>query len=883
MITLTPPGRAADSGSEGGSHQVRDIQDAAGQPAGAPHRAKPRLQPGEKFDLDAFGRFAGLLSHGVALLEADGAILHANERAAALLGSRAVDVVGKRLGADWKLLGLDGRELDLTAAGLSPAGAASARAGRVLGLQRAGGETVWLDSNVHLVDGTAGALLVWSLGDMTRWKQGRDALEASEARLASILENLPAGVVLYDTRGRTVLANSAARPFISGPSPSRAEGPRSVLAAVEATDEAGNTMRLADHPAVRAFQSRRPVTNVVMGVTDRRTGQRRWLLVNAHPQLDAAGQPTGVLTTAVDITRRKRAEAQAELQLKHLQAIHALSTAASRSTTIDQACRAAFRALGETVKPNAAAVLLARGGARRQLACSHTAPEVRAAFRRLAGWLHRQSAAGAVLVLAEGSDPAVPDALRQAGIERLGLAPLEGSDGYIGTLVVGWGVPPAEAPDAMGILGTVAAHLAIAVEQQRATAELRASEAKYRTLFEDALEGIYRTTPGGRILAANPALVEMLGFESEAELLAQTVPALFADPAERPAAAARLESAGKVRAHELVLRRKDGRLITVLENGRAVRDRHGRTRFYEGTLEDVTELKQAQDLFQTVANSSPAGIFILQDGRFQFLNDRFTEITGRPRAELIGGPGMDLVIPDDRQAVRAAAVAMLRGERSQPYEYRTVRPGGETIWVMETLRSVTFRGWRAVLGNFIDITERKRMERELERQAHFDWLTGLPNRKHFMEQLGGLLARPGPAARVAVLFLDLDGFKAINDAHGHTGGDEALSAVARRLQNCLRNTDLAARMGGDEFTVLLHGPDVEPQAERIAGRILKAFAQPFHISVGTARVSASIGIAYGEAGRSEAGEILRQADVALYSAKAAGKGRYCVHGQQLAA
>jgi diguanylate cyclase (GGDEF)-like protein len=162
----------------------------------------------------------------------------------------------------------------------------------------------------------------------------------------------------------------------------------------------------------------------------------------------------------------------------------------------------------------------------------------------------------------------------------------------------------------------------------------------------------------------------------------------------------------------------------------------------------------------------------------------------------------------------------------------------------------------------------------LAHEAAYDGLTGLPNRPRLLRRLDQALGAPvGPADAVAVLFLDLDGFKAVNDRLGHAVGDAVLAAVAQRLQHCMRPPDTVARLGGDEFVVLVEHV-LEPAAlDRLARRLLDRLARPYAVEGHTIRLGVSIGVAQGSAGHSRPDELLRQADAALLQAKAAGKAR----------
>lgn len=171
-----------------------------------------------------------------------------------------------------------------------------------------------------------------------------------------------------------------------------------------------------------------------------------------------------------------------------------------------------------------------------------------------------------------------------------------------------------------------------------------------------------------------------------------------------------------------------------------------------------------------------------------------------------------------------------------------------------------------------DITERKVLEEQLAHQAYHDPLTGLPNRALFNDRLEQSLARaPSPQRGVAVLFLDLDNFKLVNDSLGHRVGDGLLISVADRLQQCMSNREMVARFGGDEFTILVEDDGSVREITDLADRIADRFKAPFDLGEYEIRITSSTGIAFDWTGRSESDELLRNADIAMYEAKRTGK------------
>ena len=241
---------------------------------------------------------------------------------------------------------------------------------------------------------------------------------------------------------------------------------------------------------------------------------------------------------------------------------------------------------------------------------------------------------------------------------------------------------------------------------------------------------------------------------------------------------------------------------------------------------------------------------------------------------------LELVHPDDRRGVRRAAREALRGGKDPPsLDYRLLRPDGEVRFLhtsYEVVRDDFGRPVRLV-GTSRDVTERRALEEELEHRAFHDALTGLPNRVLFVDRLEHALSRARRrGTKIAVLFMDLDNFKFVNDTLGHDVGDDLLIAVAGRIRNCLRSEDTGARLGGDEFAILLEDVGDVSEATCIAKRIIEELRVPFVLDGHEAFVTPSIGISLGCPGQDRSEDLVRDADVAMYRAKEEGKARYQV-------
>ena len=280
---------------------------------------------------------------------------------------------------------------------------------------------------------------------------------------------------------------------------------------------------------------------------------------------------------------------------------------------------------------------------------------------------------------------------------------------------------------------------------------------------------------------------------------------------------------------------------------------------------------------RALIEQAPIGACIVDEqGLFVTVNAAYCAIVGYTREELVGHATALLIARTTRTVDATRLIEdVLRAGRAQG-EVDLIAKGGQTVTVLATTTAMIGPDRQPQRVSFVlDITDRKRREHDLHRLAHYDGLTGLANRALFQSHLAQAVAHAQRHRRLlAVLFLDLDGFKQINDTRGHHVGDLLLRDVAQQLQACLRQSDTAARLAGDEFALLL--PDVRSpdDAATVARKVLAAFAKGVRVDGDTLLVSASIGISlYPRAGQ-DGDSLLKSADAAMYVAKAQGKSRY---------
>jgi diguanylate cyclase (GGDEF)-like protein/PAS domain S-box-containing protein len=334
--------------------------------------------------------------------------------------------------------------------------------------------------------------------------------------------------------------------------------------------------------------------------------------------------------------------------------------------------------------------------------------------------------------------------------------------------------------------------------------------------------------------------------------------------------------------------------VRVQATSRGVRTTHwtGQTITIEGhpyllaVGTDVTESREArlrlqasEERFREIFNSVNDAIFVSDSdtGRFIDANQRACEMFGYSVDEIIGSDIEKLAsgVPPHTQSAALEWIGKARSIGPQTFEWRNKTKDGHLFWTEISLRFASFGTRNVVLASVRDITERKNAQQQIAHLARFDTLTGLPNRTVFLEAMEQAIVRARRGVQsFAVLYLDLDHFKDVNDTLGHPVGDILLQMVAERLRSSIRELDTAARFGGDEFAVIETDIRDPADAAILANKILKALSSPFPIGGNELRSGTSIGIAVYGPESADAETLLSHADVALYRAKAEGRGTY---------
>ncbi|WP_074768787.1 diguanylate cyclase domain-containing protein [Magnetospirillum fulvum] len=395
-----------------------------------------------------------------------------------------------------------------------------------------------------------------------------------------------------------------------------------------------------------------------------------------------------------------------------------------------------------------------------------------------------------------------------------------------------------------------------------------------KAVFDSVADGILSLDQAGQITFVNRAGERLSGW-SEREALGLAGERVFPFVADLP-------NQGRVVAREraeAVLRGRDGEVIPV-EIVAAPIIEAGRVTGSVVVFRDIRERRHAEEsrkLAAAVVEWSPQAIIVTDlKGQIIIVNPAFSSLSGFEAADIIGQPVSVLRSDHHDDAFHAAIRLALEREGIWCGEVWNRHKDGTpyAVWLSITRVAAEAGGGGFLVGFYFDITERKRHEEKILQAANHDALTGLPNRRMFEETLETALEtarRDGH--RVAVLLIDLDGFKAVNDTQGHDAGDALLCEMARRMAAAVRVGDMVARLGGDEFVVLLAPIDHDGAVRRVAEHLVEQLSRPVGFRAVTLAVSASIGIAFGDE-RMTGEDILKHADLAMYEVKRAGKRGY---------
>jgi diguanylate cyclase (GGDEF)-like protein/PAS domain S-box-containing protein len=510
-------------------------------------------------------------------------------------------------------------------------------------------------------------------------------------------------------------------------------------------------------------------------------------------------------------------------------------------------------------------------------------------------------AGGKLLLLHDVSqDPRFrEDPLVRDGIRFFAGVPLADSGGSpIGTLSVMDRKPRKPAPERLEALRALGRQVEQALrlrlqtrelertmrEQENEAGRLESAHERHREAIASIADGLVLYDRALRHVIWNPAMERLTGL-SAAQVLGRGALQLFPHLAAQgiPGLLDRALAGETVTAPDISFPAGE-RSVWLSGTYSPHRDARGAIVGVVGTLRDVGDRRRAEQStgavepkFRALVEQSSVGMYILQDGRFRYANARLAAILGRTTPELLAlGSIRELIAEEDQERVLENFRQRGGGEsQTEGFLWRALRRNGEPVEVEAHGSASELEGRSAVIGTISDVTDRRREEARIVAQVYHDPLTKLANRVLFLERLELALAQSRRHhRRLALVYLDLDRFKLVNDTRGHSVGDALLQSLALRLKRRLRQVDTIARVGGDEFVILI--PDTRSASEMtiVAEKLLAAVERPFQLNEQTVRITASLGVASFPDDGDNAEALLRNADAAMYRAKELGRNNF---------
>jgi len=755
--------------------------------------------------------------------------------------------------------------------------------------KRANGEVFAAEINASRLEASDAPIFVISLRDVTVRREAQHALKENEQRYRALVENAPEAIIVFDVDDNRFIDvnDKACSLFNLSKKRLLTIGPEAISPKTQpdGTPSFGVRRGFID----RALAGEHPTFEWMHKDS---TGKELPCEVRFSRMPSANKKHIRVSIT--DIAERKQNERLTFAQNKILEMIAA-------GTPCDQTLRSICRFV-ERLDDGFKTAIMSLDASNRTLSVEQ-APSLPDSLKLCLDFV--KISAGSLtcgVAVHNGQDRVAVDIAEEAGwgvhigeVDELGIRTVwsflvYGAAGrVIGTMDVYLNESRTPTTDELDQISRMARLAGIAIKRRQDEEKLRNSEARYRGLFENVVDGVYIASREGDLVTANPALVEMLGYESVEEMksIGKTTE-LYVNPVDRERVFARLEAEGLVKNFEYRLRRKDGSEIVVLENARAVYDDNNNIVAHEGTITDITDRKRAEtrifeekERAQVTLQSIGDGVITTDaKGTVDYINPVAQDLTGwdmraargKPIAEL-----MTIVNEHTRASVENPVLRCLKDGRVITLAENSVlitRNSDETP-IQDSAAPIRDR-----IGNIVgavmvfhDTSKESRLFRQLSYQASHDALTGLINRSEFENCLVAALdkLRIDSEHTSALLYLDLDQFKVVNDTFGHSAGDELLRQLTEIVQAQIRSTDVFARLGGDEFGILLERCDEQRAvevAEAIRGSV-EGYRFEWLDSFTTVRVS--IGVVMLTSLEDNVASLMSSADVACYSAKDMGR------------
>jgi len=413
---------------------------------------------------------------------------------------------------------------------------------------------------------------------------------------------------------------------------------------------------------------------------------------------------------------------------------------------------------------------------------------------------------------------------------------------------------------------------------KNAYSKLETQKESYESLFNSVRVGLIRTSiDEGKIIKANPACAEMFGFDNLDNLLKSSIVDLYKDPDDRKKYRAKLLRNGKVNHSVLQMQKSNKKKLTIAVSSKLHYEGNLPT-WIDSTIQDISRQQRAEERLEvnSIVFKHTLEAVVISDENHKILtvNKAFSDITGYNKKEVLG-KDFNLLWCGDKTIENQCDTILneLHDKGAWQGEVRKRHKSGETFPVyLSVIEGEKSKDIKHYISIFYDITYRKQSEDKLFQLAHFDTLTQLSNRHSFMNRLEESVQKAKRYKnKCAVFFMDLDGFKHINDTYGHNAGDEVLIQTANRLKKVIRKSDMLARMGGDEFTLIVENFSDTRSLNILAQKMIKTIAKEIRYHDACMKVTTSIGISIYPDDGFDLESVLKHADNAMYRAKKLGK------------
>jgi len=472
--------------------------------------------------------------------------------------------------------------------------------------------------------------------------------------------------------------------------------------------------------------------------------------------------------------------------------------------------------------------------------------------------------------------------LAEMSVESYFGAPLINSSGETIGLVSVLDVNPMELTAwTSSILATFCRRIALEIDSYHAKIKLESSEINLSTILNDMQDTFFRADNSDKIILASKSIKQLLGYSID-EIQKVNLTDIFVEPGSQKKFKESIKDGnGKVDNHVAAIARKDGEVIWVSTNAHYYYDVSGKILGIEGTTRDISIIKETEEEMHKLSKAleQSADVVMITDcsGIIEYVNESFVKATGYSKEEAIGGKPS--IVKSGKQKEAFYTDLWLKITSGEVFNDVLINKRKDGTLYYEQKTITPLKDSNGKITHFVstgkNITERMQAQEKLQYMAHHDPLTELPNRTLFLDRLKQALSRAKWHDRlVAVMFIDLDRFKTINDSLGHDVGDKILQLIAQRLVGELRGCDTVARLGGDEFAVLLDDVGSEKDVSDLSKKILESLEPKFIVDEREFYITASIGVSSFPADGEDCKTLLKNADIAMYKAKDLGKNNY---------